>query len=195
MIRPAALVLLTLATTALAEAPPADVVVTRAYVPSSTRRVGEVRIVQRGEAAVVQTLLYTSLLRRAVDGIHDKETANWPADRAGHVDALRYLAALEVQADRVLAAPAPDDRRRRLLIEFVLDGPRSVVLLGDFDMTGPDGDVTVTARRVARTLALSPDYVRRNMQLIVADAFDLAPDAIGPVLGPLAPRLGSREDD
>ncbi len=168
-----------------------DVVVTKAYVPSSDRRVGEVRIVQRGDAAVIQTLLYTSLLRRAVDAIHDKEDANWPADRPGHADALRYLAALDAQAARVLAAPAPDDRRRRLLIEFVLEGANASVIVGDFDMEGAADDVRVTARRPVETLAPSPDYVKRNMRLIVADAFDLPLDGIAPVLGPLAPTLAA----
>lgn len=182
------LALLVLATAAAAAAAD-DVVVTKAWVPSSDRRVGEVRIVRRGDAAVIQTLLYTSLLKRAVDAIHDKEDGNWPPGRAGHDDARRYLAALDAQAARVLAAPAPDDRRRRLLIEFVLDGDDARVIVGDFDMAGGPDDVRVTERRPVETLALSPSYVRRNMRLIVADAFDLPPDGIGAVLGPLAPAL------
>lgn len=190
MRRPAALlVALALAGAARAESPSDDVLVTHAFVPSSARRVGEVRIVQRGDAAVIQTLLYTSLLQRAVDAIHDKESANWPAHHPEHADARRYRAALDAQAARVLAAPAPDDRRRRLLIEFVLDGDAATVVVGDFDMAGDGDAIRVTARRPVETLSLSPAYVRRNMQLIVADAFDLPPDGIAPVLGPLAPVL------
>lgn len=189
MTRSAALLLVALAAVARADGPADDILVTHAFVPSSSRRVGEVRIVQRGDAAVVQTLLYTSLLQRAVDAIRDKEQANWPADRPEHGDARRYLEALDAQAARVLAAPAPDDRRRRLLIEFVLAGPQATVVVGDFDMSGDDDAVRVTARRPVETLALSPAYVRRNMQLIVADAFDLPLDGIAPVLGPLARTL------
>lgn len=185
----ALLVALALAGAARGEAPPDDVLVTHAFVPSSARRVGEVRIVKRGDAAVVQTLLYTSLLQRAVDAIHDKEEKNWPAAHPRHGDARRYLGALDAQAARVLAAPAPDDRRRRLLIEFVLDGEAASVVVGDFDMAGDEDAIRVTARRPVETLALSPGYVRRNMQLIVADAFDLPVDGIAPVLGPLAPLL------
>jgi hypothetical protein len=172
-----------------------DVVVDRAFVPSAERPQGEVRIVRRGDAVVVQTLLYTRVLKRIVRAIGDKERRNWPAGAAGHDDMERYLAALEAfrsAAAAPAAAPAqagpagtsagPADRRVQALIEFI-DAPAGpFVAIGAATFEGTGKDVRVRARATPTVPALGADYVRRNMPLIVADAFALEP-------GPAAARL------
>ncbi len=170
-----------------------DRLVTWVAVPDETRRVGEVRLLQRGDDATVQTLLRTSLLARVVGEIRRKELANWPEGSPGHADAVRYVDALERIRDELAQARDPEavDRRQCVLIEFVLGDDTGVVLIGDYDATDDDGPMHLVARRPRITLSdLSRDYVRRNMRLIVADAFDREGDTIDAVLGPLAPRLG-----
>jgi hypothetical protein len=153
----------------------ADRVVASTVVPSPERRVGEVRLLRRGDADVVQTLLSTKVLSRVVGEIRKKEIANWPADRPGYADAVRYLAALEEVRDRLWREiPADDrhaDRRQRMLIEFALDARRSAVLLGGFEADAAGGETRVTQRRPMVLLEPERAYVERNMRLIAADSF------------------------
>jgi hypothetical protein len=158
-----------------------DVVVDRAFVPSAERPQGEVRIVRRDGHVVVQTLLYTRVLKRVVRSIGDKERRNWPEGAAGHDDMERYLAALETF--RLAAAEPPDtgatqtERRVQMLIEFI-DAPAApLVALGAATFEGTGKDVRVRARAKPSVPVVSADYVRRNMPLIVADAFAIDPGA------------------
>jgi hypothetical protein len=169
-----------------------DVVVDRAFVPSAERPQGEVRIVRRGGHVVVQTVLYTRVLKRVVGAILDKERHNWPAGAAGHADAERYAAALE--AFRRAAAERPDqvgaevDRRVRALIEFIDAPGEPLVAIGGVTLEGTGAAVRVRARAAPAVLALSADYVRRNMALIVADAFSLKPgEAAARLVGAAGP--------
>ena len=52
-------------------------------------------------------------------------------------------------------------------------------------MEEANGEVRVVRREPLALLELSPDYVRRNLRLITADAFHLEDAAVGPLLGPL----------
>jgi len=156
-----------------------DVVVDRAFVPSADHPQGEVRIVRRGGHVVVQTVLYTRVLKRVFGAISDKERRNWPAGAAGHADMERYVAALG--AFRRAAAKRPDqpgpdvDRRVQALIEFI-DAPTApLVAIGGVTLEGTGDAVRVRARATPAMLTLSADYVRRNMALIVADSFALKP--------------------
>jgi hypothetical protein len=162
-----------------------DVVVESTFVPSAQRPQGEVRIVRRGGRAVVQTILYTRVLKRVIGAISDKERRNWPAGAAGHADMERYVAALE--EFRRAAAARPDqagaevDRRVQALIEFI-DAPGDplvaiggVTLAATAGQEGTAGAVRIGARATPALLSLSADYVRRNMALIVADAFSVDP--------------------
>ncbi len=127
--------LLAITTTASAETPAlpaslaaalaaADTPIAHVAVPEPSRRVGEVRVHRHGGVRIVQTMLYTKLLERVVAEIARKEAANWPPERAGHADAERYIAALREAAAMIPKPKAGDrtvDRRRKLLIEFVID--------------------------------------------------------------------------
>jgi len=169
--------------------PAADEVVARAYVPSPEQRMGEVRLVRRGGANVVQTLLYTKVASRAVAEIRKKELASWP-EGPGRADALRYLEALEAIQQRlwkaVAAAGEGADRRQKLWIEFVLAPREALVALGSFEMESASGEVRVTAREALATLALAREYVRLNMALIAADSFHVEGEALAKLLAPLA---------
>jgi hypothetical protein len=170
-----------------------DRVVRRALVPSPERAVGEVRLVQRGEAAVVQTLLRSKVLKRVVAEIAAKEERNWPPDRPGHEDMRRYVEALDA-AQRDLWSRVPKGRGtpepQHLLIEFIADRTSAFVVLAEYEATGDGDALQVTARRSLGELALSREYVTRNMVLILEDAFRI-PAAEAAALPPLAAVLGT----
>lgn len=150
-----------------------DQVVQRAFVPSPERRVGEVRVLRRGEATVVQTLLHSKLLSRVLGEIRRKERANWPGD----ADAERYVAALESAQQtlfrRLPADPRTGDRRQKLWIDFVLAPGVALIGVGAFEMLEADGELRVVRRETLALLEPARAYVARNQRLIVADSFGL----------------------
>ena len=164
----------------------ADAVVSSTPVPSPDRRVGDVRLLRRGDAAVVQTVLDTALLPRVVAEIRKKEEANWPAGKPGHDDAERYVATLEQVADQLRAQQPKDPhrthRRLHLLIEFALDAKQAAVAISGWN-PGDGGAV----RRAEPVVVLQPsrDYVRANMRLIAADSFHAEGAALDALLAPL----------
>jgi hypothetical protein len=169
--------------------------VERAFVPSEKRPQGEVRLVRRDGQAIVQTVLYTRLLKRVLANITGKERRNWPPEIAGHDDMERYVAALEAYRQRATGereaegeadadagelaaandAPA-DDRRTTMIIEFVDEGSSTSVSLGGVVLEGSGDAIRVVRRETPVVLKLSTRYVRRNMELIVADAFQVTPE-------------------
>ena len=166
-----------------------DQILNRAFVPSPDRRVGEVRLIRRGDANVVQTLLYTKILRRVVGEIRQKELANWPEGREGHADAMRYSDALEAAQQQIWERfpkfERRTDTRQKLLIEFVLSATDAVVTLSEYDMSESHNEVQITSRRPIATLALARAYVRRNMRLIAADSFSVSEGQFDTLLRPL----------
>lgn len=174
----------------------ADQVKASTAIPDAVRKLGEVRLLARGEAVVVQTLLQTRLLPRVVAEIRVKEERNWPKGDEG---ASAYLAALEAVRDTVEKREIPfseKDRRRRLLIEFAADGKDAVVMLGSFGFAGQeaatdaakDAAPALPEREILATVPLPRAYVLRNMRLILADSFHVDEadvDRLGP-LGPAA---------
>jgi hypothetical protein len=160
-------------------------VVDRRVVPSPERKVGELRILKRGAATVVETLLYTKVLSRAIAAIREKEAANWPGDP----DAARYVAALE-RAQRQIWERLPrdarrEDRRQKLWIDFVVAPDAAFVALGAFELEEKQGEVRVLRREPLAVLEPAPSYVRRNLLLIVADAFQLDEASAARLVGPL----------
>ena len=170
----------------------ADQIVARTVVPSPAQKVGEVRLIRRGDADVVQTLLSTKLLTRVVSEIGKKEFANWPEGRAGHADAARYVAALEAVSRQLHDRQPPfergRDRRLAMLIEFIASDVAVAVVVGTFHYDERGMQLPVTARTVLLPLDLPRAYVQPNMRLIAADAFQLDGAALESLLAPL-PRL------
>ena len=164
-----------------------DRVIATTVVPDDVRKVGEVRLVARGDATVVQTLLATRTLDRVVSEIRRKEEANWAAGDPQRASMERYLSSVFRIADALVAkreAQPDGDRRLRLLIEFVASAGATGVLVGEFGGDEVDGRLRPTGRRPIETFALPRAYVLRNMRLILADSFHV-PEADLGRLGPL----------
>lgn len=148
-----------------------------APVPDAERRHGEVRLLRRGRAAVVQTVLHSKVLPQVLGRIAEKEHRNWDGSPTGREDSERYVAALRDVLPRVGVPTEADpegERRRSLLIEFVLAPDVDVVLLG-----APVVEETAGGRFVPRAvdplarLDLGRPYVRRDMELILEDALGM----------------------
>lgn len=174
---------LALATAAAAADPAADVdlpdrsrdrICRRAGIATQFGRHGEVRLVQRGRSHVVQTLLHTKLLRRALGEIREREQEGWPEGAADREASHRYLEALE-RAERSLPRPgsadAGGDRRRALLIEFALSPDGQTVALLAPRVARSDAALTIEEARGIESLALPRSFVRGDMLRIVAEHF------------------------
>lgn len=151
--------------------------------PAPARKVGEVRLISRGNAVVVQTLLSTRLLSRVIAEIGQKEKRNWPENDAASRDYMAALAAGRLRVEK-RDTGGRADRRRRLLIEFAADEKDAVVLVGTYTGGADTADLTPRTREVFSTLALPRAYVLRNIRLILADSFHLAEtdvDRLGPL--------------
>ena len=148
--------------------PNGDVIVARSVIEARGRSHGEVRLVRRGGAAVVQTLLVTRTLRRAAGRIRDKEEASWPAGSREVGTARVYLEALEAAVAKVLEAERTD-RTRRLLIEIELSqNAGGVVLAVPVTENAADGLTLVTAEPITR-LDVPCSWARREIELIAKD--------------------------
>ncbi len=168
-----------------------DTIVRSAFVPSEDRQQGEVRLIRRDGAAVMQTVLYTTILKRVVAEIRMKELASWPPDREGHADALRYIAALGEARDRIQDRFAKrgsgGDRRRTMLIEFILSGEASLVTIAEPRLEEANGHMRVVSRRPIAVLDLSRTYVRGDIYEIARDALKLGGKESKGILEPLLP--------
>ena len=162
-----------------------DRVVRRKIVPNDARHQGEVRLVARGDAVVVQTLLATRVLKRVVAEIRKKEERNWPVGAAGHDDMVRYVDAVQAVAEQ-LAAARPEDERQRLLIELVATADGGGIVVGEFEGEEAGGVIHPTSARTIATPAVDRSYLLRNMRLILADAFELDESEVDE-LGSLGP--------
>lgn len=168
-----------------------DEVVRAEFVPNEEQPVGEVRLVRRGEAVVMQTVLYTALLKRVVAEIGKKEMAAWPPARAGHDDAAKYAEAIQsAQAgiqERFRNRKDRGDRRQRMLIEFILSGKASIVAIAEPELKEEDGRMRVVSRRQVVVLPLSRGYVRGNFYEIAWDALRVPRRESKGLLGPMLP--------
>ncbi len=172
-----------------------DEIVRREFVPSEEQPVGEVRLVRRGPAVVMQTVLYTKFLKRVVAEIRKKDVADWPMSRHGHDDAMKYIEAIQsAQAgiqERFRRREHPGDRRQRMLIEFILSRNTSIVAIAEPSLADAGGHMRVVSRRQIAILPLSRVYVRGNIYEIAWDALKLdrkeSRDLLEPMLPPESP--------
>jgi hypothetical protein len=147
-----------------------DQLVQRTFVPDPAQKVGEVRILRRGDATVVETLIYSKVGSRVVAEIRKKELANWP----GSADVAAYLEALsQVQktVERRLPTDRAADRRQKIWIDFVVAPAAAFIAIGAFESTLEGGQVQVVSREPLALLEPSREYVERNQRLIAADSF------------------------
>ncbi len=159
-----------------------DRILERRPVTSRGRRHGEVRLLRRGDAVVIQTLLSSKVLKRVVAGIRDRELESWPPGREGHTAALAYLAALDAATKATLDGPPRShektsigaantrDRRRILLVEFILSKSRhGVVIAHPKLLDKPSGELTLTGVNEEQALDVPRSFVERDMKLIADD--------------------------
>jgi hypothetical protein len=155
--------------------PSHDRIVRRASIPSDERTHGEVRIVRRGDATVVQTLLFTNALRRGIQQMKKKELYHWPAGREGRDDSQAFLAELDRAADAVSrdALPRGSDPRRKLLIEIALSEGSARFALYAPELRRMDGELALSTARLLAAKEVSRAYADRAQRLMVATAFHL----------------------
>jgi hypothetical protein len=153
-----------------------DQVVQRTFVPDPSQRVGEVRILRRGDATVVETLLYTKVGSRVVGEIRKKELANWPGspDVGAYLDALSQV---QQTVERRLPTDRAADRRQKIWIDFVVAPAAAFIAIGAFESRLEGGEVKVVSREPLALVQPSRDYVERNQRLIAADSFKVADPA------------------
>lgn len=163
-------------------APAPETLLARTFVPSARNVHGEVRLLRRGDALCVQTLLYTTSLRRAVKRIRNEALAAWPEDDPGSADMHRYLDALESAKRTALAGH--DAGLETLAIEFELGERNARFAIYELDVTPTDDGARIDALRPIVVEQASPAYVGREIRLQTAAAFDVS----GPELDALLAR-------
>lgn len=185
--RPAAILIAVAATCAAAqEIPPEfrwtatnDVVIQRAFIPSADNRHGEVRLIRRGDVHGVQTLLYSSQMRRGLKAIRNKELAAWPEGQPGAPDSTAYLSLLK-QAEEKSLGNVGEDGKARLLIEH-LEGPDSGFVALYVPRLGGSGDeIRVESVEAVAASPVSRDYAARAMDLMMESAFKPQPEGDQP---------------
>lgn len=168
-----------------------DRIVRSAYVPSEDQPQGEVRLIRRGSAVVMQTVLYSIYLKRVVAEIRRKERALWPATRQGRADSVRYADALAAASRRIeqrfRQREKRQDRHRKLLIEFILSEGAALVALYEPDVEKGEEHLLVKAKRPVVLLELSRAYVRGDIHEIAWDALKMTKKETKQILEPLLP--------
>ncbi len=138
-------------------------------------------MVERAGGIVVQTILDTKVMKRVVGRIAEKEAKSWPAGSAHHDDSRIYVEALGRVAlgdDTVF-----EERRRRLLIEFVSHPDGAFVRLARPSLAQGDEPRRLLSSETLEVPEVSRAYVEANLVPIVADAFGPQSEALQSVRG------------
>lgn len=150
-----------------------------AFLPSARNVHGELRLLRRGDAWVLQTLLYTPQLRRGVQRMRRKELYAWPEGVAGWTDSQRYLADLESATDHALARAVDQGHaagaRQTLLIELVLGESDALWAFYDVELAARGSRQQVTARAPFLVRDASRAYLRRALLVQADTGFGMAP--------------------
>ena len=154
-----------------------ETLIRRTPVPAEPPYQGEVRLLRRDSAQVVQTLLKSKVMNHVIAAIQKKEQRDWPQDREGSADSRCYREEL-VQAYHAVRIRAKDrqdagDRHLQLMIEFVQEGQRGYVALYAPTLTQEGDRLVPQKKELLKKLPLSRNYVQKNMQLILQDSFKL----------------------
>ena len=163
----------------------ADRELRHAFLPSERNVHGELRLLRRGDAWVLQTLLYTPQLRRGVQRMRRKELYAWPEGAEGWADSQRYLADLESAKDHALkrfAARSDEaDGRQKLMIELVLGERDAFWAFYDIELDSEResgaraGRATVRSRTPFLVRDASRAYLRRALAVQAETGFGAAP--------------------
>lgn len=152
------------------------VILARADVPNSIIPQAEVRLVRHGEEMVVQSAILPRFSNKVRNKIVSSEQMNWP----GNANAEAYVAALEEAF--LEYSKAHDSKTTALIIDFVSSAKTARV---DFIFAaasrGRQG-ITIQPAPVWRSLDLSDDYIMKNQEYILKDAFGRQADALIKIL-------------
>jgi len=132
-----------------------DTVVRTAAVPNRLLRQGEARLVRGPRFVAVQIKLHTRHLAKVRDAIAESESATWPDSP----DSARYLHALDTSCAQALRAHSGK-------IHFEIEWRLRANGTGRVRISGGDEDHVLDN--------LSPDYLKHNLALIMADRFDFS---------------------
>ena len=147
----------------------------RAFLPSSNNVHGEVRLLQRGDTACVQTLLYSKHLRRGLHEMAREEEKAWPDNWPCCEASSNYLVQLRAVRDTVLGETADNSNDLyRLLIEFSLGPTQACYAIGTMSLEGPAEARLVTQPRLLVSTSAHPYYISRAMALMCEQGFGLS---------------------
>ena len=152
----------------------------RAFVPSSNSVHGEVRLLQRGPEACMQTLLYSKYLRRGLHEMAKQERKAWPEGWPCCEVSSNYLADLATVREAVLANNAGEDTNalRRMLIEFTLSPTGASYAIGELDLTGPPEALQAVSPRPLVIRQAHPHYISRAMFIMGQQGFGLSDEEL-----------------
>lgn len=147
-------------------------ILARADVPNRIIPQAEVRLVRRGEEMVVQSAILPRFPNKVRNKIVSSEQVNWP----GNADAEIYAAALEEAF--LEYSKAHDSKTTALIIDFVSSSKSARVDFIFADAARSKQGITIQPAPVWRSLDLSDDYIKKNQEYILIDAFGKDADAL-----------------
>lgn len=163
-------------------------VIHRAFVPETPPYQGEVRLILRGPAVVMQTILDSKVLGRVVAAIKKKELKRWPEGREGWLDSRLYVDALQETAKQIKQRAKADksrtDRYLKLLVEFVLDGNQHFAAFYAPTLQRDEDHLQVMDKELLLKLEPSRGYVLENILEIALDTFHIDARGIDELLTP-----------
>jgi hypothetical protein len=149
---------------------------------------GEVALYRSNETRIVETLLYSRVLKRVVAEIAVREADAWPEGSPGAEDSSAYVEALERAQKKVwwesARDPAQRDRVQEMAISF--EAGRTEARVSLFAVTtgpGPGQRRQVADRRLLEVVPVSLEYAIRDQRLIVEDAFGVDSQKAAALLG------------
>ena len=143
-----------------------DAILQRAWVPNSWVPQGEIRLIQRDQQAVVQSVLWTRHLGLVADHIAGRERDGWGDDPS----AAAYVAALRACVADVMKGESPSGPRA-LAIDFIAGPQGEQVVFSRPQVRKGESGLELDEGPVLRRMQLPAAYVRRNQYRILDDAF------------------------
>ena len=155
-------------------------------VPQSQSPHGEVRLLLRGDVIVVQTLLYSKVLKKVLAAIERKETRFWNEENAGLVDSQRYVEALYQSFEEIWKCfkerENRDERRQAMLIELSVSEKSAQVGIFAPALAGEPGALQL--------LNWQPlDSFRVSRRYAIGSIFEISRDSLGLNTEPLLNQL------
>ncbi len=165
-----------------------ETLIWRAPIPANPPYQGEVRLIRRDSALVMQTILNSKVLRHVVAAIQKKELRDWPEDREGWIDSRRYSDELYRVYESIQARAKKrkrSDRYLNLLIEFILQERHSFVALYEPTLSKSGDQFSVQEKEVLKKMNTSRAYIYKNLQEIARDSFQLEEQEVLKLLQPM----------